>query len=806
MIRAFLLTQHSEPGEQGIDLIYWLSSERGALKLRIRGQEQVCFFHREQAATVAETLRGIPGWRSAPLQLCSFDGAPVDALYCRSQALFYRARERLNEVGVILLEEDIRPHERYLMERFIGAGMRLGLDAERASAIPWSLRANDATALPSQSHPSLDDVPIIADPYRPQLRLLSLDIETAIDHHELYSIGLATSGFERVLLKGAGQDSELIRYLPDEQALLLAWEEEVARLDPDLIIGWNLIQFDLHYLQRCAERLGLSLRLGRGGAALQLRRAASGQWVAAAPGRVLVDGIEALRGSTYHFESFALESVAQALLGRGKLIEPQQHRGLEISRLYREDPAALAAYNIEDCRLVLEIFAKARLCEYLIERAALTGLTMDRVGGSAAAFDHLYLPRMHRQGYVAPPYASGASGLDSPGGYVMESRPGLYDHVLVLDFKSLYPSIIRSFLIDPVGLCTGLLLPTDEAVAGFNGARFSREAPILPALLAELWAARDQAKAGHNVPLATAIKIIMNAFYGVLGSPQCRFFDQRLSSSITLRGHQVLTESADYVEQQGYTVIYGDTDSLFVWLGQKAEATADAAQASPVPAEWETSDQTAATQQADQIGRALAIQLNDWWRQRLADEYGVSSFLEIEYETHYLRFLMPTIRGSDKGSKKRYAGLVGQGNEAHLVFKGMEAVRSDWTPLARQFQQELYRRVFLQQPYADYVKQLVVQLQRGELDSLLVYRKRLRRPLQDYVRNAPPQVQAARKALQIARQRGEFLDVESRRRIAYLITLNGPEPLQYRDSPLDYQHYIERQLAPVADAILPLVG
>jgi len=775
MIRAFLLTQHSEPGEQGIDLCYWLASDQGPLQLRISGQEQLCFFARSQRPEVERALRGLGGWRCAELALRSFADQPVDALYCRSQELFYRARDRLRAAEVTLLEEDIRPPERYLMERFIGAGMRLAAAVEPPQTTP--------ATLPSPR--LLHNVAIAPDDYRPRLRLLSLDIETAIGRPELYSIGLAAPGYARVLLKGEGADTPLVRYLPDERALLCALNEEVAAQDPDLIVGWNLIQFDLLFLQQCAERLGQPLPLGRAGSPLQMRRVASGQWLASAPGRVLVDGIEALRGSTYQFDSYALDAVGRELLGRGKLIDASLPRGAEISRLYREDPLALAAYNIEDCRLVLDIFAEARLCDYLIERAALTGLTMDRVGGSAAAFDHLYLPRMHRQGYVAPPYASGASGLDSPGGHVMESRPGLYEHVLVLDFKSLYPSIIRTFLIDPVGLCKGRALAAgpevaEPAVAGFNGARFCRQQPILPALLTDLWAARDQAKAAANLPLATAIKIIMNAFYGVLGSPQCRFFDQRLSSSITLRGHQVLTESAAYVERHGYTVIYGDTDSLFVWLQGSYDAGA-----------------------ADAVGAELAQGLNAWWRQRLADEFDLPSYLEIEYETHYRRFLMPTIRGSEKGSKKRYAGVIGSGAEARVIFKGLEAVRSDWTPLARAFQQELYRRIFMREPFEQFVIDTVAQLLTGQLDQQLIYRKRLRRPLAAYVRNQPPHVQAARKA----QQWGGCADPSAqRRRVAYWVTVNGPEPVEWRRSALDYQHYLDKQLAPIADGILPFVG
>src|SRR5690606_35050015 len=141
--------------------------------------------------------------------------------------------------------------------------------------------------------------------------------------------------------------------------------------------------------------------------------------------------------------------------------------------------------------------------------------------------------------------------------------------------------------------------------------------------------ARDRAKSEHNAPLSHAIKIIMNSFYGVLGSPGCRLFDPRVCSSITLRGHEIIQRSRDWIEQQGYAVIYGDTDSLFVWVEHH---TGKRAIKSP--------------EQCQQIGARLARELNSWWQQTLTQEVNVKSALEIQFETHYLRFLMPTLRGS----------------------------------------------------------------------------------------------------------------------------------------------------------------
>jgi DNA polymerase-2 len=158
---------------------------------------------------------------------------------------------------------------------------------------------------------------------------------------------------------------------------------------------------------------------------------------------------------------------------------------------------------------------------------------------------------------------------------------------------------------------------------------------------------------------------------------------------------------------------------------------------------------------------------------------------------------MPTVRGSDEGSKKRYAGLVGKASAETLVFKGLESVRTDWTLLAREFQHELYRRVFADEPYQAYVQQCVRALMLGESDDKLVYKKRLRRRLSDYQKNVPPHVQAARKQKEWGLgelKRGDW--------VSYVITLQGPEPVPGRRSELDYEHYRTRQLAPVADSIL----
>ena len=414
-----------------------------------------------------------------------------------------------------------------------------------------------------------------------------------------------------------------------------------------------------------------------------------------------------------------------------------------------------------------EIFGRTRLVDFMVERSRITGLALGRTGGSVAAFDHLYLPRLHRRGRVAPDIGAGtAGGGESPGGHVLDSRPGLYRNVALLDFKSLYPSIIRTFRIDPLGLAE----PGENPVPGFAGAAFAREGGILPGLIADLWTRRDEAKRTGDQPFQHAVKILMNSFYGVLGARGCRFFDPRLASSITMRGHEIIRRSKAFIESEGLEVIYGDTDSLFVLLGERPGAR--------------------------EIAEGLAERLNRWWRERLAEEHGLDSCLEVELESLFERFLMPTVRGAATGTKKRYAGLVRDGGAPapELVFKGLETVRTDWTPLARRFQRELYRKVFLDEPFEDYVRATCEALLAGELDEELVYRKRLRRPVDAYTRNVPPHVQAARRQA----NPGSW--------VSYVVTANGPLPLEALDTKPDYEHYRDRQLAPAADGLLHFLG
>lgn len=760
---AFLLTRQWRDTPDGVELVFWAAGARGPLRIQLDRQEAVGFA--ERGRVDARKL----GARSRPLELETLSGVPVDGVYFPSQRALVEARRLVRSGGGALHESDVKPADRFLMERFVTGGLTVRGEVEEHAGF----RAYRNPRIESCEH-------------KPELRVMSLDIETD-SVESLYSIGATIGDRAHVFLlrspdwgsdvHGERIDDQVAHSVhPDEVTLLEEFFAWVAEVDPDVILGWNVIDYDLHFIESCCERLNLAFALGRGRdrATLLAPSSAGGKRVARIPGRAVLDGIDTLRTATWTFEDFGLNAVAGELLGRAKLIEgddgeDREDKIEEIRRLYREQPWDLVRYNLEDCRLVEAIFERAQLIDFAIERAQLTGLALDRVGGAVAAFDNLYLPRLHRHGRVAPNVEEHDLDVDevSPGGFVMDSEPGLFTNVIVLDFKSLYPSIIRTFLVDPLGLAVN----GDDAVPGFKGASFSRHTHILPELIEHLWGARDRAKKAQNEALSRAIKIIMNSLYGVLGTTACRFFDPRLVSSITLRGHEIINRSRRFIEEAGHRVIYGDTDSLFVRL-----------------------DEAASELLCRELGTELAADLTAFWSNEIRRDYRLRSYLELQFEKHYLRFFMPTIRGSELGSKKRYAGLVRRNGGVELQFTGLEAVRSDWTRLARDFQRELYRRVFHDEPFESYVKETADAVLAGRRDGDLVYRKRLRRRLEDYVKNVPPHARAAQKSKR------------SGRWVRYVVTVNGPEPLDNNPSPIDYQHYIDRQLAPAADALLHVKG
>jgi DNA polymerase-2 len=751
-IRGFIL-QPTYRVERGVPVVQLYGRQEDGRPFLVRDDRQRPFFY--IATADSERARGL-GVEGVPCPRHTLEGKPVLRIDLRQPADAPPLRDRLHRAGIITYEADVRFARRFLIEH----GIRGSVEIEG----------------PGEDVPGFGVVyqnPELAPgDHVPELAVLSLDIETDMEARRLHSIGLYGCGAAEVLLRTPEGYSVPRGAVPfgGERELLGAFCHRVRELDPDVLTGWNVVDFDLAVLDRIARRLRLRLDLGRGGGSLRLRPSRSPRvsTEATVPGRVVLDGLDLLRGSFVKLERYSLDHVARQILGEGKLLHGS-NRGFEIQRAFREDRQTFVDYNLADARLVIEILERLELVDLAVERSRLTGLPINRVAGAIAAFDFLYLSELHRRGLVAPSVRSDRTSSGNLGGHILEPVTGLYENVLVCDFQSLYPSLIRTFQIDPLGYIA-FPTPGDDAIIAPNGAGFRRGRSILTGLLDELFPRRAAAKAAGNQVASHAIKILMNSFYGVLGTPACRFSRPELATAITSFGREILLWSKARFESYGLQVLYGDTDSLFLLSGEEDPEAALA------------------------LGRRRVADLNRDLAEHLAATWRVESHLVLELERLYRKLHLPTVRRGRGGARKRYVGLVDGEEGEELVFTGMEVVRSDWTELAKRVQRELYRRLFAGEELQDYLSLVVRNLRSGRLDDLLVYRKGLGKPLDAYTSTTPPHVAAARK-----------LSGKPGRTISYVMTTDGAEPAAERRSPIDHEHYVQKQIRPVAEPVLELL-
>lgn len=696
----------------------------------------------------------------------SLSGEPVVTVYVTVPGDVPPLRRKLEEQGIACLEADVRFAYRYLIDRGIRGAFEVDGAGETRPRLGRVYR-----------NPNLRPARWV-----PRLKVLSIDIETSLKGERLYSIALHGCGMDRVIIvhEGVLDNAECV---PSEQAAIRRFLDLLRDLDPDVITGWNVVDFDLAFLARVARRHGVRFAIGRNDDEFDLRKDPSftRESRAVVFGRQVLDGLSLMRGAFIRLDDYKLETAAQAFLGKGKLITGDG-RHTEIEALYSGYPQRLVDYNLQDARLVLELLDRTGLVDLTIERSLLTGMQLDRVSAAIASVDSLYLNALRARGVVAPSVGAEQREAVITGGYVMESKPGLFQNVLVFDFKSLYPSIIRTFNIDPLTYVPNRVsllakegpgeVPAAGVVRAPNGACFRRDvAGIIPELLTSLAAEREQAKRAGNSVKSNAIKILMNSFYGVLGASASRLFSPDVANAVTHFGQLIIRRAAECAGHKGHEVLYGDTDSLFV----------------------DTHEPDA--ERARQFGERLRAEIGAAVARSVETEFGCHSFLELEFEKLYRRFFLPEIRGGKIGSKKRYAGLLVDDGTEQMEFVGLESVRRDWSEVSKRFQRELLQRAFHDQPVQEFIRAFIADLRAGRFDDELTYKKAIRKELDAYTKTTPPHVKAARK------QSGT-----PGRIIAYVMTLEGPEPVGQLTASPDYAHYIEHQIAPIADAVLRFLG
>jgi DNA polymerase-2 len=719
----------------------------------------------------------------------TMDGSATSLLFAPTSAEARRIRDLLHHEGVRTYEADVKLTAQHLMDFRVRGTVEIG-GAWRPGRRVARIYENPE---------------LVPATFTPRLSILSLDIETDSKAQTVYAVALAFRRWDanpvqsEILFNGAGAAEA--RCFPAEKEMLQELRARILALDPDIITGWNVIDFDFRVLAGRFSALGIPFDIGRSDSPARfLDRTGTAddgaRWKrsrAIVEGRQVIDGLWLARMAGLALEDYRLETVARALLGRGKRIEllPGESGTHAVERLYLTEPSSLTAYCLEDARLVLEILDKEGLMDLAVAKSLMIGTPLDQTWASVACFELLYMEHLHARGLVAPTLGIDQQPLDrSPGGGIITPRAGLYENVLVFDFKSLYPSLMRTFNIDPLTHKPhGKTDDEGALITAPNGEHFRREPGILPEILNRFFESRENARREGNRAASYAYKIVMNSFYGVLGTDGCRFASSALAGTITTLGQHILFWARDRVRAMGYEVIYGDTDSLFVISGLPRETGSEA---------------------LDEAGAALCRTVNAELAVYARETYGVQSRLELEFEGCYRRFFLPPMRtmisnaDDDRpvGRAKGYAGLrAGRGSDTRetLEIVGMEAVRHDWTELAQELQRNLLHWVFHDVPASDIeerIRLLLKEVREGKKDDKLVYRKLLRKPVEAYTKSSPPHARAA--ALLPREERSGL--------IRYVWTRDGPQPESRLSSPPDYAHYVDKQMLPIVEAVAPYAG
>ena len=473
----------------------------------------------------------------------SIDGTPVKKVIIQRTPLVYPIREKIEKLGYKHWEADILLHNRYLidMKNEIKEG-------------PLKVAFFDIETAPADSFKTDKDFTedIFPDPE------LAPQVICAIS---------SKIGEEMKTWLCGPNKYEGVNYFEKEKDMLNDFLNYIYRESPDIISAWNLSGFDLPYLINRCKRVGVdSKRLSKTKELYE--REFMGKKYYKLFGTVQLDLLDAYKlwrkyGNYPLLQSYSLDFVAKSELNDKKLAH-----GKPIGWLWKNDLKTLIDYNKQDVELLDKLDKTYKVINFFDSLRRKGRVQFDNVPQTTALVDGFLMSRL--KGSIILPTKNRRAGEKYSGAFVFDPKPGLYDNVLCQDIASMYPSIMKNFNIsyDSYGK-KDIVLPLTPPVS------FGKETGIIPRFLDEL---KDERQAYKTRMLQAtsseeyqvyfqrqfAIKILMNSLYGYLGFPGSRLYKKEVANAITGMGKLIILKIAEWCEERGNKVIYGDTDSVYV--------------------------------------------------------------------------------------------------------------------------------------------------------------------------------------------------------------------------------------------------
>lgn len=630
----------------------------------------------------------------------------------------------------------------------------------------------------------------------PPIKVLAFDIETFEENGEqkIVMVSLFGKNLRKVFTYYPFEGyPEFVEVVANEKELLQKFVETIRREDPDFLVGYNSDMFDFQIIGKRAEKLGVELTLSREKSRLKFARRAR---VSAAKlaGRVHVDVfnfVNNILSPTLQTEVLTLDAVSAELLG-DKKIEMEFE---EILKAWREkkDLAKLAEYCLKDSELTFKL--AELLFPQIFEICRVVGqLPFDVSRMTYGQLVEWYLSKeAFSRGEIIPNQPKWEEiqrrrSVTYLGGFVKEPIPGIHENIAVLDFRSLYPSIIATFNISPETLncecCKGNGHKVPELGHWFCKKREGFVSSVVKELIERRIEVKKKLKEVKKGTEAWrqlynhqyVLKIIANASYGYYGFPGAKWYSKECAESCTAFGRYFIKKAMEFAEKEGFTVVYGDTDSMFIKLKDAGKATREKVEEKVF-------------EFLERINRQLP------------------GLMELDFQGIYRRGIFIP-RGVGPGTaKKKYALIDYQGS---LLIRGLERVRRDWCRLAKETQESVLRFILEKNDVASaisYVRKVVERLREGKVSlKELTIHEQLTKPLEEYKAKGPHVVAAMK-----MKARGRSVVPGT---VVMFVITKGKGSISERAEPVedvgldevDEEYYIKHQVVPAALRILAVLG
>jgi DNA polymerase I len=580
-----------------------------------------------------------------------------------------------------------------------------------------------------------------------------------------------------------------LQIFEDEEELIEKLIEDLSKEDNSFIVTYNGDNFDFAYTKERAKKYKIDFKIN-GYEPKTMRHGLDN--AIKLQGIQHIDSYQIMkflqRTGAVNTVKLDIESVSEKVFGEFKeKVYPK-----EINEAWEEKDKAklerLVDYNLKDSRTALRITKE--FLPLFVEISKLTSQTLYETtrNSTSQMVEDLLMKEAHLRGVIAPnkpkePEIVERTQNPIKGAFVKEPIAGLHEGIAVLDFASLYPSIIISHNISPDTLnCSHEECKKKNTSP--DGTHFcTKEKGLFPEILGRLLKQRLVLKKEYKrrkkeegvddkVLFAKqwALKIILNSAYGYLGYARARWYSRECASAITAFARNYIQETIAKAEKDGFKVLYGDTDSNFLQMGKKTKHDVE--------------------EFTEKVNKELP------------------EGMELEIDGFYKRGIFVTKKDGG-AAKKKYALIDEKGN---LKIVGFEYVRRDWCQIAKETQRKVIELVLKEgnpNAAAKYVQGIIKELKEGKVPKKdLVIMTLLQRDIKDYD-SIGPHVAAAEKAI----KRGKELGVGSM--LSFIVT-KGKDKASISDKAeleefveegnYDADYYLENQVLPAVIKILAELG